>query len=570
MPYAPECQPIADLLSALTVQEQAQLATIDPLTGTARWNAIEVLGTLRQQIADQKSLLDACQKQHGLDLTTEVVVYDLTGDSGTNRIGRVWQLTTDGQAVKQTNTVQSDNTITFSSVLGASRQSFGITIEEIDNIAVNGPDFRSGPLPASAGAAVNEIDPVGRIEIVILSRMTFSADTLKQALPPLPIQQSVPVQSFGNVGISITELDFAIDNGAIWLTAIGVASALGATSPFTLSGAVHIAPVFTMTPSNIFDVSAVGVPTLTMSGFAGSIVQVLAPLVSSSLTDQIIQQLNGVLSSFVLARVAASLGSALPAGSVLSVRELAIDGATVKLTPVLGAFGTVLSTFKPAALPGAPALASVVLSASSVGTEDTPVPVDGLVKLTAAAPSGGTTIQLSTTRSDLMTFDSDSVTIPEGQMSGAFLITPITPAIALATPADCMIYASLGDQRLQTTLTILPQTPAGAPPPPQPSTATTAVTTGIASLQVSPNPIVPFSQASVTVTLGGLSVTTTLVTITFTGSSIPPMAVMIPPAVLTQSFTFAMMDPPPIGVPLSITASTDSGNSVTINVPVQR
>lgn len=567
MPYAPQCQPIADQVSALTVQEKAQLAAIDPLEGAARWKAIEDLGTLRQQIADQQSVLDACQKQHGLDLTAEIVVFDLTGDAGANRIGRLWQLTAGGQAVKQTNSIQADNLVSFPGILGANRQAFGITIEGVDKTTVNGPDFRSGPLPASAGAAVNEIDPVGRIEIVILSPMTISTDTLKQALPPLPLQQSIPVEAAGNVGIAITALDFVIDNGTVSLTASGTASALSATSPFTFSAAVHIAPVFTMTPSTIFDVSMVGVPTLTMSGFAGSIVQLLAPFVSTSLSGQIVQQLDNVLSTFVGARVAESLGSsAIPAGSVLSVRELTIDAAQITITPVLGAFGTILSTFKPAALPAPSSLAAIALSVATVGTESVNA-VDGRVDLTIAAPAGGATIQLSTARSDLLEFDADSLTIPEGQVSGAFVITAIPPPIAITTPVDCAVYASLGEQRVQTTLTVVAQTPTGAPAAPPPSTPATAVTTGVASIAVSPNPITPFSTVTGTITLNGLSVTSTVVTITFDGVSLPPTTVLIPPNVVTASFTFSLADVLPQPV-IGITASAGSGNAVSIKVPV--
>ena len=131
------------------MQEQAKLGAVPGLTGVDRWRAIQDLGVIRQQIAEQQAQLDACQALHVGDVPIEVVVFDLPGDSGPNRIARLWRMTPPDQSVKQTASVTAGATaMTIPS--GDDRQRFGLTIEETDHPTVNGPDFRSGPLPGQA------------------------------------------------------------------------------------------------------------------------------------------------------------------------------------------------------------------------------------------------------------------------------------------------------------------------------------------------------------------------------------------------------------------------------------
>jgi hypothetical protein len=47
MPTPPECQPIADGIADLAVQEQKQRDALPGLSGVDKWKAMETLGTLR-------------------------------------------------------------------------------------------------------------------------------------------------------------------------------------------------------------------------------------------------------------------------------------------------------------------------------------------------------------------------------------------------------------------------------------------------------------------------------------------------------------------------------------------
>jgi hypothetical protein len=240
MSHPSECQHIVDKIATLRAEEKDKLDLIQRLSGVDKWKAMEDLGTLRAQIAEQQVLLAECDKQHADDLKTQIDVIDLSCNSGNQRIGRVWQLTAAGQAVNQTATVQ-DGSVTFAGILGTARQSFGITVEQVDRPTVNGPDFRSGPLPTIVDPEAG--DPAKRIEIVILNPIVVTGETLSQAAPPLPIQSSFPAGAVGTIDIAVNTLQFMISKGDVSLSASGTASAAGTTSPFTFANRFHIVPV---------------------------------------------------------------------------------------------------------------------------------------------------------------------------------------------------------------------------------------------------------------------------------------------------------------------------------------
>jgi hypothetical protein len=468
MPNSPECQPIADGIASLTAQEQAARDDLPALTGIDKWKKMQELGTLRQQIAEQQALLDDCEKQHAADLATKVVVIDLPGNSGANRIARTWQLTSDGQAVKQTVTIQ-DGVANFLGILGGARQSFGITVEETDHPTVNGPDFRSGPLPVAL--APNSPEPAARIEIVILDPILITADSISQAAPPLPISFSFPAGPAGTLTFSVTDLRIVVGSGTVSLFASGTASGASfpfpTTSPFTFINTFHIAPAFSMAPSTVLEALTGTVPVLSMPGLVGSIVQNLSPLLSSSLIGRAVQPMMSLLNTRIAKRVATVLGlPALPSGSVLSIRELTASEEGLTITPVLGAFGTVLSDFQPQAPESIVRLAALDVQPASIGTGDPATRVaQGRVNLHAPAPAGGVTIVLSCDRTDVIAIDRPTLFIAEGLQAGTFTITGIGQPLMSLSHVDVTIRASLGTQTLTAPLSIRPENPATVVPP---------------------------------------------------------------------------------------------------------
>jgi hypothetical protein len=463
MPNPPECQPIADAIASLSAQEENQLAALPGLSGVAKWKAMEALGTVRQQIAQQQALLADCIKSHPAGLTTQVSITDLTGNSGPNRIARMWQLTAAGQAVKHTATVQN-GAATFAMPAG-SRQSFGITIEETDHPAVNGPDFRSGPLPATVDP--NAIDPASHIEIVILDSIVITADTLKQAAPPLPLQLSFPVGPAVTVGIIVSDLQFTVNDGEISLTATGTATAAGTNSPFTFSNTFHLVPSFGMAPSGLVEILSGVPPSLTVSGLMGTVVHALAPLVASSLSDQAIKPVASLLNRTIGDLVASELGlPSTPFGSVLSIRQLTVGANGITVVPALGAFGATLSAFEPSAPSGTANVATLDIQPSSLSTSGPAATAQGRITLDAAAPAGGLTVVLSCDRSDLIKLDPASVLIAAGGNSAVFTASVVPQPIMPAAMVDATVSASLGTKTVTARLSIKPQPPATTPPHP--------------------------------------------------------------------------------------------------------
>ena len=576
MPTPPECQPIVDAIANLTAQEQAKRDALKALVGVDKWNALEDLGTLRQQLADQQKLLADCEKQHATDLTTTVVVTDVTGNAGPNRIARVWQLTASGQAVKQTVTLQ-DGVANFTGVLDSSRQGIGITIEGVDHPAVNGPDFRSGPLPAKAPAG--DADPIQRIELVILNPMVLTGEALNPALPALPITMSFAADPLGTVNISIANLQVVVNDGSVSLSAEGTASAAGAlpfqtaqSSPFTFAQTLHIAAAFSMTPGNVIEVSPVTAPTLTMPGLIGSVVQALTPLLSSRLFDMASRPIASVLNNLIVSRVAASLGlTALPSGAVLSVRQLVADGASIQIMPVLGAFGTVLSDFQPPALDAINRLVGLDVQPATINTGDPSQRVaQGRVTIDTAAPAGGVTVQISSDRNDILQIAPTAVVIPEGDTAGSFTVIGSPLPLMSSSQVDATVRASLGTQTLTAPLSIKPENPptaTAAPSAPVSPPSRSAI--GVGSIDLYTSPPLPRGQTiQGRIMLDGLpGFVTTIVTVTLTPAVGPPIGLEIPAGFYEGYFTFTIASGFP-GNTLRITATTGMGADKSIDVAV--
>ena len=453
----PECQQIAEKVAALLALEEDKCNAIGTLDGAKKWKAIQDLGTLRQQLADQQALLDECEKRHLADLVTKVVVIDVPNASGPDRVARLWQVTPTGLAVKQTATVQA-GVATFSGVPGDARQSLAMTIEETNDPVVNGPDFRSGPLPPAPTASP---DPAGRVEIVLLDPIVVAAKSLEHAVPPLPLELSLSSPAVGVIKIAVAELKFGTDTGAMIFSASGTASALGISSGFELEGNLHVAPSFEMAPSALLEISAADPPSLTMSGMVGAVVQDVSNFLSANLIAPIIQPVTTLLNAAILKEVSAALGlSVLPSGTVVSIRQLTLDADNITLAPSLAGFGTRLSDFQPSALVAAPQLIGLDLEPTSISTSDPANRVArGKVTLSEQAQAGGVNIVLSCDQPDVTQVDPPVLAVEEGAVEGVFTITGLEQALIQASHVDGTVSASFGSQTLTAPITIRPEAP---------------------------------------------------------------------------------------------------------------
>ena len=259
--------------------------------------------------------------------------------------------------------------------------------------------------------------------------------------------------------------------------------------------------------------------------------------------------------------------SQFTAGSLASrkhwwrVRAVSAAGTT-------GAFSSVRS-FTPQAAASAPALSALSVSPTSVvgGTSS-----QGTATLTAAAPTGGAVVALSSSNTGVATVPA-SVTVAAGGTSATFTVT--TQAVTASTSAT--ITGSYGGATRTASLTVTPP----APPPPAASlsalsvsptsvvggtssqgtaTLTAAAPSGGAVVALSSsNTGVATVPASVTVAAGGTSATFTVTTQAVTASTSATITGSFGGATRTATLT---VTPPAQTVTLTVTATGRSGERV--------
>ncbi|HEX9982350.1 MAG TPA: DUF6531 domain-containing protein, partial [Thermoanaerobaculia bacterium] len=137
----------------------------------------------------------------------------------------------------------------------------------------------------------------------------------------------------------------------------------------------------------------------------------------------------------------------------------------------------------------------------------------GMLRVCLPAPAGGTTIALTTDRSDLVSLPA-TVTVAEGQREAQFTITSVAPA---AATTSAHIIASAGGLEEDTSLTIYPPT--------------------IASVVLTPSTVEGRTNASVTVTLSEPAAAGTTITFTSSSSRAQPPASLVIPAGQTSAST---------------------------------
>jgi hypothetical protein len=417
---------------------------------------------------------------------------------------------------------------------------------------------------------VDRLDPAERIELVILDPIVISAESLRESLPTLPIQLSFPINPIGTIEVSVATLQVGVKNGTVSLSATGTASTsvlapfIPRTSSFEFSQPIHIAPAFSMAPNAILEASPQGAPSLSLPNLVGTFVGEIAPLVSSSLSNRAVLPLVALLNTLVVTSVTTALGvAALPSGAVLSIRELTTDVDSITVTPVLGAFGTVLSDYQPSAVVVVPRLAGLLVQPTSIATSDPASrTAQGRATLDGPAPAGGVTIQLSCDRADVMQVLPASLAIPEGATEGTFTITGNGQPILGSEHIDGTVQAALGSQTVTATLSIKPEPPATvAPPVSVPVTPPSTGKRGIASISLlSPQPIPRGQTIQGQIMLDGQSLGTVPVVVVLMPPVVPPIQVQIPVGFNEAYFTFSLGASFP-GNTLQITATTDAGAS---------
>jgi hypothetical protein len=346
-----ECREFATRVEAFEAAVAAAQDAITGLVGAEAWVALAELATVRRELDDARSALSSCVASHSGSLEMQFVV--LEAGAPPLPTGREAQLYEPGQFNPTARSFLSGDKFSFG---GPLPPRFGIIIVSQgvpDNFAV---DFRTGPLEASSLPATTPI----RAEIVVGPEVRFSSVDVARWVSaiPLPIKTDLTSPAGGvSARLALLTTTATLANGKItvhvggqidWTLGAGLSAQ---TTPFaaTLPLAFQLPP----TPMDVEPcyVGFLGDPDVEISGLAGALVALALPFVRDLLQGMLTKQVQQTLVREVRAIVAGAFAlTELPPGVTVSIRRVEMEGDTVTFQPVIGAFGTTLSTFHPPAV----------------------------------------------------------------------------------------------------------------------------------------------------------------------------------------------------------------------------
>jgi hypothetical protein len=346
----PECRPIADEIDDLEAEKLTLQETLAGLSGNDRWSTLQDIATIKGRISDKRQALDQCVLAHLPGYETEVVVFDLTGNSAPPYVGHLWQLVPpSSQSLRETRAVQAGH-ITFMNSGSFPGSSIGVSIHDDPGSIFPGAMFRSGPL--SALPPGSPADPAGLIEIGIpATPPPIPSATINAGLPALPMTVSMS-GPLGMASVTIATLALTLGTGSVTL-AVGATTTLAlgifgsSTLPFTYTLTFAIVPSLNMNDvTEICAVAPSGPGTLTtpLGVLPASLLSVAAQWIEPQIRASVVTTVQTALNAAILATAASTVGQAsLPPGVVVSMRRVVVAAGGIVFFPALGAYGGLLN-----------------------------------------------------------------------------------------------------------------------------------------------------------------------------------------------------------------------------------
>ena len=227
---------------------------------------------------------------------------------------------------------------------------FAVAISGTDTTTSTGPDFRSGALTPAAAATPN-------VEIVLGPVVTLTAEDIARwfgAISTAPAQ-SLDVSGVGSISVQIQSVAAALVPPALRLTGVGTVSGSislvgSATSPLSATLTLGLVPTTNPDPLLPAELTLVAPPHVDISGPFALFGAVLNAALAGFLGNWILDLMRPIVQQEVSNAAARALSLvALPTSVTLSIRKLSVTPTGVTFQPVLGAIGTILSTYKPPA-----------------------------------------------------------------------------------------------------------------------------------------------------------------------------------------------------------------------------
>jgi hypothetical protein len=349
----PACLPFANTIASLETTRDTVRSGLPGLGPLDRWKALAQIGDLTRQIEDARVQLDDCQRLHAVSYEAEVVILDTTSSPPATREASLWQL--DGPTpVLLEKAPLSATGLGF--ITPSPEGPLGITIAETGNPAVQGLDFRSGPLEELPRKSPG--DPAGRVEIVIGPTLTFDLDELRGWLGtvPLPSHTTSSISSgpfSGEVDITVANLGVTLAAGKIRLSAAGTAAVTGPllgsqVAPFNIDVPLRLG--LPLAPGGDYgcNIQLAGTPSLTVGGQLGTVLNPMAQFFFDFTGGLALSVFRDRINEALPPAIALIFGlEDLERVPVISLRRFEITPAAVTIQPTLGAFGDVLSTYQP-------------------------------------------------------------------------------------------------------------------------------------------------------------------------------------------------------------------------------
>ncbi len=357
-PIPSNCQQFANQLATLTQQYEELAVTAKGTVGAEAWTRLAELGQLRRQVEEARAELDRCTQTYAAALTGTLTVLDASGKPPLDgaQTATLWDITGSGAVARAQAQVQA-GAFGFEGPLPAQA---AITIQTggASDTNITGVDFRSGPLPDPLAGQVPHIEVVVGPELSVpASRLAGWAGSFAAVTQRL----TSPAQQL-DLGFTVSSIMAAPSAGSLRVAVAGSISGTSGGGLVTLPlTPVSATVVLSLQPSaapqaddavsvaivDHVDVQASG----SLLGFAqlfGAIAGLVQAFTGDMIQHAFSDWLHQVLPSFLAESLALP---ALPVGTAVSLRRLTVDEQGIHLQPVLGAIGTVLSTFQPVLLP---------------------------------------------------------------------------------------------------------------------------------------------------------------------------------------------------------------------------
>ena len=328
---------------------QAQVLRNDALNGVGivAWQKLSELGLKLLELDRKRAEYQKCVDAHTGTLVVGFTAIDAGGGGATgDRRADLWDLS-GPQPVLLESVPVSNGSFAFSGVLSGQ---FAVAISGTDTATSTGPDFRSGPITAAATATPN-------VEIVLGPIVTLTADDISRwfaAIPAAPVQ-SLAAPAVGTVAVDIQSIAAALVPPALRLTGVGTLSGsislIGSvTSPLSVTVTFGLVPTTNPNPLLPAELTLVAPPHVDLSGPFAEFGPVLNAAIATFAGDWILELMRPIVQKEVSDAAARALSLVgLPPSVTLSIRKLSVTPTSVTFQPVLGAIGTVLSTYQPPA-----------------------------------------------------------------------------------------------------------------------------------------------------------------------------------------------------------------------------